>query len=217
MPRIHVLAGVNGAGKSSIGGAAIRDFGGEYFNPDEAARRIRDAKPALTQADANSLAWRHGRRLLELAIAERLDFTFETTLGGATMTRLLASAARRGFEIHVWYAGLASAELHVARVRARVRRGGHDIPEADIRRRYRHSRLNLIALLPLLTSLRLYDNSAEADPALGATPTPILVLDLRRGAIRNPADLRHAPAWARPVVAAALKAMAVPATSRRAR
>jgi predicted ABC-type ATPase len=45
MPVIYVLAGVNGAGKSSIGGAAIRENGAEYFNPDEAARRIADANP----------------------------------------------------------------------------------------------------------------------------------------------------------------------------
>lgn len=53
-PSIHVLAGVNGAGKSSIGGAAVRQHGGEYFNPDEAARALREKDPTLTQADANT-------------------------------------------------------------------------------------------------------------------------------------------------------------------
>jgi predicted ABC-type ATPase len=204
-PRIYVLTGVNGAGKSSIGGAAIRGFGGEYFNPDEAARQILKANPGLTQADANSVAWQQGRRLLEKAIAERLDFAFETTLGGSTIAQLLAAAARRGIEVHVWYAGLASPELHIERVRARVRRGGHDIPESVIRRRYHHSRLNLIELLPLLASLRIYDNSAEADPVAGAAPTPLLVLELKRGAIVNSVDLTCTPEWAKPIVAAALK------------
>ncbi len=208
-PRIHVLAGVNGAGKSSIGGAAVRSFGGEYFNPDEAARRILDANPGLTQAEANGVAWQQGRRLLERAITERLDFAFETTLGGSTIPRLLTAAARQGIEVHIWYAGLASPELHIERVRARVRRGGHDIPEADIRRRFRHSRLNLIALLPALTSLRVYDNSTEGDPATGAAPTPALVLELRRGAILDPTDLARTPEWAKPIVAAALKAKEV--------
>lgn len=204
-PRIYVLAGVNGAGKSSIGGAAIRGFGGEYFNPDEAARQILKANPGLTQADANGVAWQQGRRLLEKAIAERLDFAFETTLGGSTIAQLLAAAARRGIEVHVWYAGLASPELHIERVRARVRRGGHDIPESDIRRRYHHSRLNLIELLPLLTSLDVYDNSAEADPVAGVAPTPLVVLELERGAIVNSVDLTRTPEWAKPIVAAALK------------
>jgi len=204
-PRVYVLAGVNGAGKSSIGGAAIRGFGGEYFNPDEAARQILKANPGLTQADANTVAWQQGRRLLEKAIAERLDFAFETTLGGSTIARLLAAAARRGIEVHVWYAGLATPELHIERVRARVRRGGHDIPESNIRRRYHHSRLNLIELLPLLTSLQVYDNSAEADPVAGVAPTPLLVLELQHGAIVNSPDLTRTPEWAKPIVAAALK------------
>jgi predicted ABC-type ATPase len=203
--RIYVLAGVNGAGKSSIGGAAIRRFGGHYFDPDEAARRISAANPGLTQTDANAVAWHHGRRLLVRAITERLDFAFETTLGGSTMSRLLAAAARSGIEVHAWYVGLATPELHIARVRARVRRGGHDIPDSDIRRRYRHSRMNLIALLPLLASLRVYDNSAEADPAAGMVPMPVLVLELRRGTLPLAADVTRTPEWAKPIVAAALR------------
>jgi len=204
-PRIHVLAGVNGAGKSSIGGAAFRESGGEYYNPDEAAGALTAANPGLSQSDANGAAWHQGRRLLERAIAERLDFAFETTLGGNTIPRLLAQAAEQGVEVRIWYAGLASPELHIARVRARVRRGGHDISEQDIRRRYRHSRLNLIHLLPKLAALRMYDNSAEADPAAGKTPKPVLVLHMEKTKILNREDLARAPDWAKPIVVAALK------------
>jgi predicted ABC-type ATPase len=200
-----VLAGVNGAGKSSIGGATVRHFGGEYFNPDEAAQRIRRANPRLGQFEANAVAWQQGRRLLERAIAERLDLVLETTLGGSTIARLLGAAAADGIAIHVWYVGLSGPELHLARVAARVRRGGHDIPEADIRRRYRHSRLNLIHLLPVLMSLRMYDNSAEADPAEGYAPEPRLVLEMRHGEILNAGALANVPEWAKPIVAAALK------------
>lgn len=204
-PRIYVLAGVNGAGKSSIGGAAIRAFGSEYFNPDEAARQLLAANPKLTQAEVNSVAWQHGRRLLERAIAERLDFAFETTLGANTIPRLLAEAAAQGIDIYLWYAGLSSPELHLERVRARVRKGGHDIPEADIRRRYERSRLNLIHLLPRLTQLRLFDNSVEADPSSEKTPALKLVLHTARGKIVAPADLSKTPEWAKPIVAAAVR------------
>ena len=204
-PRIYVLAGVNGAGKSSVGGAAFRSFGADYYNPDEAARALMAAHPGLEQAQANSAAWHRGRRLLERAIAEGLDYAFETTLGASTMPRLLSEAADKGIEVYVWYAGLATPELHLARVRSRVRRGGHDIPETDIRRRYEHSRLNLVQLLPKLAALRLYDNSAEADPAAGHTPRPVLVLHVERRKILNPRDLARAPDWAKPIVAAAMK------------
>ncbi len=204
-PRIYVLAGVNGAGKSSLGGAAIRESGGEYYNPDEAARGLTAANPRLTQAEANGLAWQIGKQLLEHAIAQRLDFALESTLGANTIPALLRAAAQQGFEVRVWYAGLASPELHIARVKSRVRKGGHDIPEADILRRYQHSRLNLIELLPHLAALRVYDNSADADPAKGKAPEPLLVLHLERGKLLNAADLPHTPDWARPIVAAALK------------
>jgi len=200
-----VLAGVNGAGKSSLGGAAIRDLGGDYYNPDEAARSLRAANPRLGQTEANGKAWLIGKTLLEKAIAQRLDFAFESTLGANTIPALLRQAAQQGCEVRVWYAGLASPELHLARVKARVRKGGHDISEADIRRRYVHSRRNLIDLLPHLAALRAYDNSAEADPAAGRTPEPVLVLHLERGKILNAAGLPDTPDWAKPLVAAALK------------
>lgn len=204
MPRIYVLAGVNGAGKSSIGGAAFRACGADYFNPDEAARTILATHPALTQTQANAQAWQLGRHMLERAIAEGLDFAFETTLGANTMPRLLREAAQEGIEVFVWYAGLSSPQLHIARVKSRVNRGGHDVAEADIRRRYQHSRLNLIHLLPHLAALRIYDNSADADPAEGCAPEPVLVLHMERRSILNTQDLPKAPDWARPIVAAAL-------------
>ncbi|HZQ33581.1 MAG TPA: AAA family ATPase [Mycobacterium sp.] len=199
-----MLAGVNGAGKSSIGGAMIRASGADYFNPDEAAAELMAANPGLDQLRANAAAWHQGKRLLERAIAEHLDFAFETTLGGATMPRLIAEAASAGFEVRVWYVGLASPEMHLARVRQRVRSGGHDIPESSIRRRWRHSRQNLVQLLPVLTELRVYDNSADADPATGKVPRPVLVLHVDRGRIVGPQDLSQTPEWAKPIVVAAL-------------
>lgn len=204
-PRLFILAGVNGAGKSSIGGASFRAAGVDYYNPDETARRLMAARPGLPQRQANGAAWQQGRALLEAAIARRLDFVFETTLGANTIPRLLSEAAAAGVEVHVWYVGLSSAELHIERVRARVRKGGHDIPEEDIRRRYTHSRLNLIQLMPGLTALRVFDNSVDADPAAGKTPTPILVLDMERGRIIGPKNLSATPDWAKPIVAAAMK------------
>src|ERR1700730_5045138 len=92
VPCIYVLAGTNGAGKSSIGGAMVRESGGSYFNPDEAAERFLLANPDRTQEQSNGAAWQQGKRLLERAIAGRLDFAFESTLGGRTITALLEQA-----------------------------------------------------------------------------------------------------------------------------
>lgn len=203
--RIYVLGGVNGAGKSSIGGAAFRESGGDYYNPDEAARSLITANARLTQPEANSIAWRKGVALLERAIDERLDYAFETTLGGNTIPRVLTQAFSPGIEIYVWFVGLSSPELHIERVHARSVRGGHDVAEEYIRRRYERSQLNLIKLMPTITGLRVFDNSANADPSDGKAPTPSLVLDIEARRILNRLDLSRTPDWAKPIVAAALK------------
>jgi predicted ABC-type ATPase len=208
-PSIFVLAGTNGAGKSSVGGSAMRRAGASYFNPDEAARRIREANLDLSLADANAAAWQEGRQKLERSIAQRSNYGFETTLGGHTLTSLLEKAMDAGIEVRIWYAGLATPELHLARVRARVAKGGHDIPEANIRRRYDDSRSNLIRLLARLTELYLYDNSEEADPALGKQPRPRLLLHLVRRRIKK-LERANMPDWAKPIAMAALKISARP-------
>jgi predicted ABC-type ATPase len=203
---IFVLAGVNGAGKSSIGGAFLRERNLDYFNPDEAARRIRKTTGGSID-DANALAWQEGKRRLESAIATRSNYAFESTLGGNTIPRLLREAADAGIPIFVWYTGLASVEQHIARVHARVVSGGHDIPEEMIRQRWNNSRRNIIGLMPFLTELRVFDNSQEGDPAAGTIPEPRQLLRWREGLIVAPTleVLATTPEWAMPIVAQALK------------
>lgn len=204
-PAIVVLAGTNGAGKSSIAGEALRRAGAEYFNADEATQRFRERHPELSLEEANSRAWRMGRRLLTRAIDERLRFAFETTLGGRTMTGLLMRAANVGIPVRVWYVGLSTADLHVQRVRARAERGGHDVAEERVRLRYDSSRRNLIALVPYVAELKLYDNSTEGDPAAGERPQPLLVLHLRAGRIVESCPLQDVPGWAKPIVQAVIR------------
>jgi len=177
--------------------------GVEYFNPDEEAKRIRSENAATTLAEANSRAWQCGKKLLKRAIAKRLNFAFETTLGGNTITSLLEEALAAGLEVRIWYAGLSSPELHIGRVRARVARGGHHISEETIRARYTTSRLHLIRLLPKITELRLYDNSEEADPNTGHSPKPKLILHMIGGRIVTSCEQSHVPEWAQPIIAAA--------------
>jgi predicted ABC-type ATPase len=205
-PSIYVLAGTNGAGKSSIAGATIRARGADYFNPDEAARRILAANPGIDPLEANSLGWLQGKRLLEKAIAMHADYAFETTLGGNTIPALLERASDRGSAVRVWYVGLEGPELHLARVGARVAAGGHDIPEARIRERYDASRRNLIRLLPKLAELSLFDNSRPGDPNAGEAPQPLLVLSMLDGRILDTCAVSEVPAWAKPIFVAALDA-----------
>ncbi|MDM0116389.1 zeta toxin family protein [Variovorax sp. J22R133] len=202
--RIYLLAGVNGAGKSSVGGAALLRNKVDYFNPDEAARALMAQHPGMTADVANGHAWELGRQGLERALAHGLNFAFESTLGAQTIPRMLLEGARQGAQIHVWYAGLASPELNIQRVKARAAAGGHDIPESRIRERYESSRANLVRLLPHLASLRLYDNSAEGDPKAGKHPHPVLLLHMEGGRVLSHIALGKVPQWAKPILAAAL-------------
>lgn len=202
VPTIAVIAGTNGAGKSSIGGARLEAARTPFHNPDAETQVLIKANPAMTSAEANALAWRIGKERLEAAIVDRQSFNFETTLGGRTIARLLVKAHDAGLRVRVWYCGLNSVELHIARVRLRVRYGGHDIPEAKIRERYDGSRSNLCAILPSVDELVLYDNSTEGDPHQGAPPQPIRLLHYRDGTILHLAS--PMPDWAKPIAAVAL-------------
>ena len=207
-PVLYVLAGVNGAGKSSIGGHLLEQQHLTWFNPDSFARELR-AMSGCDQETANAHAWAGGLRRLDDAIAGGYSHAFETTLGGTTIASRIASAAPT-HDLIVWFCGLSSPDLHVSRVRARVAAGGHDIPEARIRERYPRALQNLIALMPVLAHLRVYDNSAEAD-ADGLIPDPSLVLDMRSGRLMWPAPedvnaLARTPDWAKPLLEAALTA-----------
>lgn len=202
--RITVIAGVNGAGKSSVVGASIREMGGRYVDPDEEASALMAENRRLTQQEANALAWELSRRGLERAIERRQHFVFETTLGGRTISRLLTAALDTDLEVVMRYVGLDPAERHIARVKARVLLGGHDIPEARIRERYEASRENLVRLLPRLADLIVYDNSEERDPARGEAPAMVPLLRTARGCIQFLAPKEQIPSWARPIVAAAI-------------
>ncbi len=206
-PFIFVLAGVNGAGKSSVGGAMLAEHGLDWYNPDRFAREL-VAALGIDIADANGRAWEHGRARLAAAIDGGRNFAFETTLGARTIPDLLARAAR-SHDVSMIFCGLASPELHLRRVRARVLRGGHDIPEAKIRERWTASRANLIRLLPHLARLQVFDNSAEAAPG-EEIDDPLLVLEAIGGRVTHPAPedaaaLAATPAWARAIVQAAIE------------
>ena len=201
--RILVAAGTNGAGKSAIVGEFLAAKGGAYFNPDLVAREL--IQKGVPTEQANASAWKLGFNALQRAINNNEDFSFETTLGGNTIARELHQAIKAGLKIYIWYVGLASPELHIARVRARVVRGGHEIPEAKIRERCPKSLANLVSFIGAAAGVHLFDNSAESANGL---PQTMRVFRMRDERIIEP-DLEtlmnQTPNWAKPVVAAAVK------------
>jgi predicted ABC-type ATPase len=157
-PNVIVLVGPNGAGKSTISNSLIRvQFGcAHYVNADTIAR-------GLSAFDVESMALKAGRIMLqhlhELAEA-RADFAFETTLASKTFAPWIAELKAAGYQFHLVFLWLSSAEVAINRVRCRVREGGHNIPEETIRRRYERGVENFFRLFrPLANSWSLYDHS----------------------------------------------------------
>jgi len=108
-PALTVLAGVNGAGKSSLLGAHLQhEEGLDWFNPDQFARE-QAARTGMELALANGEAWNEGLRRLREAIAHRQSYAFETTLGGRTLSAELIRAAAT-HDIHMWYCGLPAPD-----------------------------------------------------------------------------------------------------------
>ena len=198
---ITALAGVNGAGKSSIGGSKLHDAGLDWYNPDEVARALQAQFPDRSLEEINSQVWHEGLGRLREAIRDNTDFAFETTLGGNTITNTLLQAVAAGVRVNIWYCGLVTPELHIDRVKARVARGGHDIPEDKIRARYRTSMQNLCLLAIGVHQLAVYDNSLP----LGNDKKPKIRLLLHFKNDEIKALNQKMPGWAKPVAAVCLQ------------
>lgn len=167
MPRVAVLGGINGAGKTTASREVLQNVLGipVFANADAIARGLNAFNP-------ESEAVRAGRVLLEwlkdLAAAKR-DFAFETTLAARTYAPWLAELRATGYEVYLYYFWLNSPETSISRVAERVRAGGHHIPEATIRQRYPRSVRNFFDLYrPVADEWRVYDNSDRTSRLISA-------------------------------------------------
>ncbi|MGZ3298415.1 MAG: AAA family ATPase [Asticcacaulis sp.] len=141
MPRCIIIAGPNGAGKTTFALTYLRDINVRHFlNADMIASGLSPLQPELKSAEAGRLFLEE----LETRISTREDFAFETTLSGRGYFRLIERLQDDGWLVELIYLALPSAETSKARVRERVAHGGHDIPEADIERRFPRSLRNLL-------------------------------------------------------------------------
>ena len=135
----------------------------EYVDADAFARGLPRSETSAVTAGRAVL-----RRLDELA-ADRRSFGFETTLASRSFRPRIRALIRAGYQCHLVFLWLPSADFAVARVADRVRLGGHAVPEETIRRRYRSGVLNFFRLYQALTmTWRIYDNSVQ-EPRLIAS------------------------------------------------
>jgi predicted ABC-type ATPase len=132
--KIVIIAGPNGAGKTTFAREFLPQEAGcpEFVNADLIAAGLSPFNPGAA-------AFRAGRLMLEEigrhAAAGR-NFAFESTLSGLTYVRMIDEWRGAGYTVKILFLSLASPEAAIARVASRVLQGGHDVPEATIRRRY---------------------------------------------------------------------------------
>ncbi|MEM8757559.1 MAG: zeta toxin family protein [Planctomycetota bacterium] len=164
-PSVVILAGPNGAGKTTASPFVIRDTLGirEFVNADHIAQGLSGFAPETTAIAAGRIML---GRLHELG-RKRATFAFETTLATRSFAPWLRGLREDGYTVRLVFLALPTPELAIGRVRLRVSQGGHDVPEAVIRRRFRRGLTNLFGLYAeIANEWSIYDSS-------GATPRAV--------------------------------------------
>jgi predicted ABC-type ATPase len=166
-PQLVLIAGPNGAGKSTLAPTLLKEKFRkvEFVNADSIAQGLSAFRPETVVFEAGRLML---KRLLALANDQK-DFAFESTMASKSYAHWIEQLQEKGYRFYLIFLWLESADLAVQRVRERVRAGGHDVPEAVIRRRYSRGIKNFFNLFrPLANSWVVYDNS-EKEPVLIAS------------------------------------------------
>lgn len=134
MPRLYIISGCNGAGKTTASYSLLPEMldCSEFVNSDEFAKGLSPFNPEKASIQASRYMLLKIRYLLK----KQRDFAVETTLATRTLLKTAKMAQSAGYTVTLLYFWLNSPELAIERVKARVETGGHNIPEETIRRRY---------------------------------------------------------------------------------
>ncbi|HZQ34805.1 MAG TPA: zeta toxin family protein [Dehalococcoidia bacterium] len=165
VPVVVVLAGPNGAGKTTTSRAVLQGAleVQEFVNADTIAVGLSAFNPEAAAMAAGRIMLARLQTLAE----QRASFAFETTLASRSFAPWLQRRQAEGYRFHLIFLSLPSPELAIARVQERVRRGGHHVPDAVVRRRYAGGLRNFFALYrPIADGWRLYDNEQRGEPKL---------------------------------------------------
>lgn len=160
-PNVYIIAGPNVTGKTTFAKEFLPNYADcrNFINADLIAQGVSPFSP-------EAVAFRAGRLMLQeiSLIAKRGEsFGFETILSGRSYQRLIGDLKRRGYEVHFYFLWIPTVQLALARVKARVLGGGHDVAEVVVRRRFERSIHNfLLAYRSLGDSWMLFDNSGAA-------------------------------------------------------
>jgi len=151
MPIYTIVAGVNGVGKSSLTGVlkAERNDLGYVIDVDKIA-----FNGGLRPLDAGKVAIRK----INECLAKNVSFGQETTLSGIRIEKTVKEAKEKGYLVRMFYICLNTCDESVKRIHNRVSKGGHNIQDGDVKRRYAKRFNDLAKILPYCDEVHLFDN-----------------------------------------------------------
>ena len=156
-PNLYIIAGPNGAGKTTASYNLLPEIlhCTNFVNADEIARGLSPFAPETVAIQAGRIML---ERIEEL-LPQGVDFAIETTLATRSYVQLVRRAQALGYKVHLIFFFLENEEQAIQRVAQRVSNGGHNIPEDDIRRRFKRGIYNLIHLyMPICDSVLVFNN-----------------------------------------------------------
>lgn len=171
LPRIVIIAGPNGAGKTTFAEEFLPKEADcpDFINADLISRGLSPFAP-------EKAAYHAGKIMLTMMAAKlrsRGSFAFETTLSGLAYARQIPHWRDAGYHVKLIYLSLPSVELALARIRARVAQGGHNVPEAVVRRRFARGLRNLERVYKdLVDHWVVYDNSRSTPLVIDSGDQP---------------------------------------------
>jgi predicted ABC-type ATPase len=161
LPNLYIIAGCNGAGKTTVSYTVLPEIlhCKEFINADEIARGLSPFQPEKAAIAAGKIMLQRIDELINL----KIDFAIETTLTTKSYIKMIEVAKQNGYTVKLAYLWLNNVDLAIERVHARVKEGGHNIPEEIIRRRYKKGIFNLLNIFIFLCDYWLvFDNSSES-------------------------------------------------------
>lgn len=168
-PRCFIIAGPNGAGKTTFAREYLPHEAGvlHFVNADLIAAGLSPLRPSLAALAAGRLMLREIDRLA----AARESFAFESTLSGHNYLSRIRRWRADDYRIEILFLKLDSSGLALARIRARVKQGGHAVPRTDVLRRFERSWQNFLhQYRPLADAWFVYDNSENSPHLLEQGP-----------------------------------------------
>ena len=152
------IVGPSGAGKSTLFSIITEDIKGTFrINTDEIVKKIGNWKNESDQIKSAKIAIKLRNEYIE----KGLSFNEETTLTGKTILKLIDKLKSKNYKLHLFYVGINSVDIAKERIKNRVLRGGHDIPDKIVEKRYNESLENLSKILNKFDNVTVYDNTKE--------------------------------------------------------